>query len=201
MEQILQTPSDIFEKVKQPSFRIVGAESHGFKKGSVPDLPKVKTAPVSNHQHRANPHFVLDLLQDLELHAQEWVGKLQQVQRDIQNLYLEGPLINGWLESAATGKQLEGKLLITPAELEGGYCLCGLDEYGRLWSKPCPVNELPAVGVAIARYHRLKKLLDRKSEIEQQLQGFVKSLERVYDEAKLTTLTESTGQPLKGSAQ
>ena len=200
MEQILQTPSDIFEGVKQPSFRIVGTHSSGVKGGLMPALPKLKTEPISVHRHRANPHFVLDLLQDLENQARQWVEQLHGVQREIQDVYLEGPLINGWLASAVTGKQVEGKML-TPAELEGGYVLCGLDEYGRLWSKPCPVNELPAVGLAIARYHRLKKLLDKKQDIERQLQGLVQSLEGVYTEAKLTAPTESTGRLPVDSAQ
>lgn len=198
MEELLQTPSDILGKVKQPSFRIVGSHHSGGKGSSLPALPRLKTEPLSVHRHQANPHFVFDLLQDLEGHARQWVEKLQGLQRDIQDVYLEGPLINGWLESAATGQQVEGKML-TPAELEGGYVLCGLDEYGRLWSKPCPVHELPAVSLAIARYHRLKKLLDRKQEIDRQLQGLAQSLEGVYAEAKLTAPTESIGQLPTGS--
>lgn len=166
----------------------------------MPALPKLKTVPVSRHQHRANPHRVLDVLQGLEGHALVWAGQLQQVQREIQDLYLEGPLINGWLESVTTGKKIDGKLLSSMG-FEGGYCLCGLDENGHLWSKPCPVNELPEVGMAIARFHRLKKLIDRKQDIEQHLYNLAQSLDGVLTSFTAAAPTELAVQPPKGSAR
>lgn len=195
MEQALQTPSDILERVKQPSFRVVGAKATGGKERSLPDLPKLKATVVSHHRHQANPHFALDLLQDLQGQARQWVGELQRLQREIQGVYLDGPLIDGWLQSAATGKREAADKVLTPAEMKGGYALCGLDEYGKLWSKPCPVTEIPAVSLAIARYHRLKKLLAQKQQIEQKLERLVGSLEGLYEEYGLTAPTGSTGLP------
>ncbi|NJN73050.1 MAG: hypothetical protein HC799_09715 [Limnothrix sp. RL_2_0] len=188
MDQILQTPSDILDRVRKPSFTIVGHGSQGI---APPALPKLKGTPMSHHRHGANPHFVLDVLQGLQGHALQWVEELQDVQRDIQNVYLEGPLVNGWLESAATGQRKETGTVLTPAEMKGGYCLCGLDEFGKLWSKACPMEELPAVSVAIARYHRLKKLLTKKQRIEDKLKGLTKSLEGIYEEHGITAPTES----------
>jgi hypothetical protein len=201
MEQILRTPSDILEQVKQPSFQIVGKVQGTRKRRSVPDLPQLNGSPMSHHRHRENPHFVLDLLDDLRGLAEGFVRDLLDVQRRIQDLYLEGPLIDGWVQSNATGQRTEMGKVLTPAEMAGGYCLCGLDEFGKLWSKPCSVDELPAVGVAIARYHRLKKLLVQKQEIEQRLQGFRQSLEGIGEEYGLTISTESVALPQASSGQ
>lgn len=192
MDQTLQTPSDILDRVRKPSFTIGGHGTQGNLGVAPPALPKLKgTTLVSHHRHGANPHFVLDVLQGLQGHALQWVGQLQDVQREIQNIYLEGPLVNGWLESATTGQREETGTVLTPAEMKGGYCLCGLDEFGKLWSKACPVEELPAVSVAIARYHRLKKLLTKKQGIEDKLKGLTKSLEGICEEYEVTAPTES----------
>lgn len=201
MEQILRTPSDILEQVKQPSFQIVGKVQKTGRGRSVPDLPRLKGSPMSHHRHRANPHFVLDILDDLRGAVEGIVLELSDVQRRIQDLYLEGPLIDGWIQSSVTGKREEAGKVLTPAEMAGGYCLCGLDEFGKLWSKPCSVDELPAVGVAIARYHRLKKLLTQKQEIEQRLQGLRQSLEGIGEEYGLIAVTESVAPLPVGSGQ
>lgn len=176
MQQSLQTPADILDKEHQPSFTIAGAEPTAKPLLS---LPSLKATTITQHQHQSNPHYVLDVLDNLRFHASQLVGQLQDTQRKIQDLYLEGPLLDGWLQSATTGQREATDQVLTPAAMVGGYCLCGLDEFGKLWSKPCPMAEIPAVSLAIARYHRLKKLLVTKQGIEEKLHNLTETLEGV----------------------
>jgi hypothetical protein len=39
------------------------------------------------------------LLQEIQAQVSAWQAELQQIQRQLQNLYLEGPIVNGWLET------------------------------------------------------------------------------------------------------
>lgn len=79
--------------------------------------------------------------------------ELQQIVRQIRDLYLEGPIVDGWLESYPQAEQL--------GEQPIGYRLCGLDPNGQMWSHHCPVNQLASVSIAIARYQKLQQLLER----------------------------------------
>lgn len=176
MQRSLQTPADIFDKEHKPSFTIANADA---TTKPLLSLPTLKAAAITQHQHKSNPHYVLDVLDNLRSHSLQLVSQLQDTQRKIQDLYLEGPLLDGWLQSAATGQKEATDKVLTPAEMTGGYCLCGLDEFGKLWSKPCPMEEIPAVSLAIARYHRLKKLLATKHEIEGKLKNLTEVLEGV----------------------
>lgn len=176
MQQSLQTPADIFDKEHKPSFTIAGAVPTAKPLLSLPSLKETK---ITQHQHQSNPHYVLDVLDNLRAYSLQLVGQLQETQRKIQNVYLEGPLLDGWLQSATTGEKEATDKVLTPAEMTGGYCLCGLDEFGKLWSKPCPVAEIPAVSLAIARYHRLKKLLVTKHDIEEKLKTLTETLEGI----------------------
>ncbi|OKH13791.1 hypothetical protein [[Limnothrix rosea] IAM M-220] len=179
MENSLQTPADILDRVSKPSFTIAGAAPVAKP---LPALPRLKATPITQHRHRSNPHYVLDVLDRLREHSLGLVQQLQDTQRKIQDVYLEGPLLDGWLQSATTGQKEATDKVLTPAEMSGGYALCGLDEFGKLWSKPCPVEEIPAVSLAIARYHRLKKLLAIKQEIEQKLKDLTDTLEDIPTE-------------------
>ena len=176
MQQSLQTPEDIFQKEHKPSFTIAGAAPTAKPLLS---LPSLKATAITKHQHKSNPHYVLDVLDNLRTYSLQLVEQLQNTQRKIQDLYLEGPLLDGWLQSATTGQKESTDKVLTPAEMTGGYCLCGLDEFGKLWSKPCPVEEIPSVSLAIARYHRLKKLLATKHEIEEKLKNLTETLEGI----------------------
>lgn len=179
MKDSLQTPADIFGRESQPSFTIAGA--HPTAKPLL-SLPRLKATPITQHRHQSNPHYALDVLDKLRDYSLQLVAQLQETQRKIQDVYLEGPMLDGWLQSATTGQKEATDKVLTPAAMAGGYCLCGLDEFGKLWSKPCPVEEIPAVSLAIARYHRLKKLLVKKQEIEGKLNGLVETLEAIPTE-------------------
>jgi hypothetical protein len=57
-----------------------------------------------------------------------------------------------------------------------GYRLCGVDASGQVWSRLCPIEQLPSVSVAIARYQRLSHLLRRKQYLENRLEQLAKTL-------------------------
>ncbi len=67
----------------------------------VPTLPRVKTPSLSSHRNAENPSLAMSLLKEMEITVAGWQEELQQVLRQIQDLYLEGPIVDGWLESYA----------------------------------------------------------------------------------------------------
>lgn len=64
-----------------------------------PLLPKLKPASFSSHRNVANPNLAMEVLQDIEARVLGWQTELVQVLQQIQGLYLEGPIVDGWLES------------------------------------------------------------------------------------------------------
>lgn len=118
-------------------------------------------------------------------------AELQQIVRQIQDIYLEGPIVDGWLESHPL--TLEPKAATLPDESvehlmdyveevcsfeqgkvtcqspHAGYRLCGVDAAGQKWSRNCPVEQLPSVSIAIARYQKLRQLLERKQYLQTRL--------------------------------
>jgi len=153
-----------------------------------PDLPKFKTPSFSNHRHSANPGFIIGLLQEIQQAAVAWQNELEIVLKQIQDIYLEGQVINGWLESNT--QPMEGTATLRHGEIEAildyvqqisqsevtvnqssrtDYRLCGVDANGQLWSRPCSVEEVPSLSIAIARYQKLRQLLGRKHYLESRL--------------------------------
>ena len=92
-------------------------------------------------------------LQNQQIDPTTSEAEIQQIVRQIHDLYLEGPIVDGWLESYPQAEQ--------PGEQLIGYRLCGLDATGQKWSHHCPVNQLVSVSIAIARYQKLQQLLER----------------------------------------
>lgn len=201
-------------------------------------LPKFKLPSFSNHRHSFNSELPLSLAREITLTIERWQSELRQVIRQIQDLYAEGPIVNGWLEqekdtsSASTQVDLdtailrhaEGEELLryvekicepspggkpaddnTPDTVDGSndnpadyskanvaastthtafspdskYQLCGLDADGRLWCRPCPPDQLPTVSMAIARYRKLRVLLNRKEQLEVHLRHAAEALVEV----------------------
>lgn len=118
-------------------------------------------------------------------------AQLQQLLCQIQELYLAGPLVDGWLEANSltpepsnamvcydsvedlsdcmldVRKFAQGKV---SCESQGSsYRLCGIDKFGHQWFHPCPMEQLPSVTIAIARYQQLRQLLHHKQEVEARL--------------------------------
>jgi len=116
--------------------------------------------------------------------------KLEQVISQIKDTYLEGPLVDGWLESHPPAPEptsgtlrhgsvehlmeyveevcsFEGKIICESPRTS--YRLCGVDASGQKWFHPCPLEQLPSVSMAIARYQKLQQLLQQKQSLETSL--------------------------------
>lgn len=184
---------------REPSFS-VSVQPFPARQQSVktPTLPKLKPAKISEHRHAANPALAMTLLKEIEEIVNRWQQELQTAVRKIQDLYLEGPIVDGWLEShpreaqenaGAVRTAQADRLMDYVAEVlnqpEGnvtcetprtGYRLCGLDGDGQFWSRPCPPDQVASVSVAIARYQKIKQLLNRKQELETRLSQLSETL-------------------------
>jgi len=166
--------------------------------GKTPSLPKFKSPSFSNHRHGANPGLAMNLLNEIEESVVGWEKELQTILRQIQDIYLEGPIVNGWLESNPKETDQGGKATLRHAEVDRlmdyveeicaagakvsyqssrtGYRLCGLDASGKVWTRPCPPDQVPAVSMAIARYQKLRQLLGRKQYLETRLSQLAQTL-------------------------
>ncbi|AFZ60335.1 hypothetical protein H6G54_14760 [Anabaena cylindrica FACHB-243] len=164
-----------------------------------PSLPKFKTPSFSNHRHGANPAFAMNMLQDIQETVSSWQTELQAILQQIQDIYLEGPVINGWLESNPQEAEPGGTATLRHAEVERlmdyveeicepadnkvsyqssrtDYRLCGVDAVGKVWSRSCPVDQVPNVSMAIARYQKLRQLFGRKQYLETRLSQLAETL-------------------------
>ena len=64
----------------------------------LPMLPRRKRPTFSSHRHDANPALALKVLQDIQIAVEAWHTELKQTIQQIQALYMEGPIVDGWLE-------------------------------------------------------------------------------------------------------
>ena len=163
----------------------------------IPTLPKIKSPSFSSHRNGANPALALSLLKEIQTEVAAWETELQQIVRQIQDIYIDGPIVDGWLEShsrepepgTATLRHAEVDRLmdyveeicssdqgVTCESPRAGYRLCGLDSAGKMWSRPCPPEQLPGVSVAIARHQKLRQLLGRKQYLETRLGQLAETL-------------------------
>jgi hypothetical protein len=171
------------------------AEENG---GKTPSLPKLKTPSISSHRHGANPGLAMNLLQEIQETVAGWQMELQNILQQIQDIYLEGPIVNGWLESNAQEPEPGGTATLRHAEVDRlmnyveeictsggkvsykssstGYRLCGVDDSGKVWSRPCPADQVANVSIAIARYQKLRQLLGRKQSLETRLAQLAQTL-------------------------
>lgn len=164
-----------------------------------PSLPKFKTPSFSSHRNAPNPALASNVLQEIQEIAQGWQTELHKILRQIQDLYLQGPIVNGWLESHTIKPQPEATATLRHAEVDrlmdyveeicaaqeaqpssessrAGYRLCGLDDSGEVWSRPCPPDQVPGVSMAIARYQKLRQYLERKQKLENRLNQLAETL-------------------------
>lgn len=163
-----------------------------------PSLPKFKNPTFSSHRHGANPALAMNLLQEIQEHVAGWQQELQTILQQIQEIYLEGPIVNGWLESNPREPEQGGTATLRHAEVDrlmdyveeictnggqvsyqssrAGYRLCGLDTSGKVWSRPCPPDQVPTVSMAIARHQKLRQLLGRKQYLETRLSQLAETL-------------------------
>jgi len=172
-------------------------------------LPRVSTPGFTSHHNAANPALALNLLKELQTLVSNWQQELAQVLLKIQAVYVEGPILDGWLESytCQEGKAPEFRhadidCLMTyveklteapvagatqaspPESLSAGYRLCGMNEEGQIWFRHCPAEQVPVVSLAILRYQRLKTLLSQKDALQIRLSRLAESLISLHSEAR-----------------
>ena len=183
----------------EPSFSMAVQPFPARKnEGKTPTLPKLKPLNISEHRHAANPALAMTLLQEIQEIVARWRNELQNILQQIQDIYIEGPIVDGWLESHnRDAKQAQGT--VRPAEVDRlmdyvahawhqpdadvtlesprtGYRLCGLDASGQFWARPCPPDQVPSISLAIARHQKLRQLLNRKQELETRLSQLAETL-------------------------
>lgn len=150
-----------------------------------PMLPNFNSS-INRTCSRPNPAVQKNSLPDYIDNA-TCIAEIEKIIHQIRHLYLEGPIVDGWLESqqytppknmTRHGDSVEPKMdyvqevcnfeqgKVTCESPRAGYLLCGLDPAGKKWSRPCPLEQLPSVSIAIARYQKLQLLLQRKHYFE-----------------------------------
>jgi hypothetical protein len=103
----------------------------------------------------------------------------------IQEIYREGPIVDGWLECSTQKVEATTQILRNaevrhlmgyvetlyedPSAAQPEYRLCGLSADGRVWSTPCPPQQLASISLAISRHQKLQPLLQRKLILEKRL--------------------------------
>ena len=170
-------------------------------------LPKPKSVTLTPHRNAPNPALAASLLQDMLMIVTTWQQELATIVQTIQNIYLEGAILDGWLESLGTVSQQDetqafrhadiSQLVSFVEKLQTGkiqpgdihpipsnYRLCGINPDGQLWSYPCPSDQVPAVSMAIARHHKLRQLRIRQSDLETRLTRFSEDLVRLHTQLK-----------------
>ena len=147
------------------------------------------TLPIFDSNSAKNPPAEEPSL--VEISPPTLIQDLQQIIQQIESLYREGPIVDGWLESyacestpsndntvdmatpleyvKAAGSLKEDKVICEAPR--SCYRLNGVSPTGQQWSYPCPIEQLPSVSLAIARYEKLLQLLDRKQDLETRLKS------------------------------
>jgi hypothetical protein len=176
------------------------------KASRLPLLPRQKRPALSSHRHDANPALAIKVLEDIQGAVEGWHQALRQTLLEIQAIYMEGPIVEGWLETVAptgTGQGVNSSVLrhADPQELTGyvdqicqaaappaaargsgpaaeepQYRLCSLDADGQLQCQLCPPDQIPFVSMAIARHQKLRQHLNQKQYLEARLKRAVEVL-------------------------
>ncbi|MEO1093940.1 MAG: hypothetical protein AAFX01_03450 [Cyanobacteria bacterium J06638_28] len=173
-----------------------GKDAASLESATLPFLPDSKRPTFSSHRNDANAALALDLLTDVEDTVTGWHQALRQTLMDLQNLYMSGPIIEGWLESGApqeaTDRSAQAAQVLRhgdaaqvaayvdqlakmpqASEPNSGsqYRLCSLDADGKMQCQPCPPEQLGVVSQAIARHQQLRQLLQQKQYLEARLKS------------------------------
>ncbi|MBD2771539.1 hypothetical protein [Iningainema tapete] len=192
-QELPPTDNELFPQ--DTSVQSMYAQDSGCK---APSLPKLKTPSFTSHRNGANPALAMNLLQEIQQSVTDWQKELQKIIQQIQEIYLEGPIVNGWLESHDKQAESDKTAPLRHAEVDhlmdyveeicanqanmscqsprAGYRLCGLDANGKVWSRPCPQDQVASVSMAIARYQKLRQLLGRKQYLEIRLTQLAETL-------------------------
>ncbi len=150
-------------------------------------LAPVQIPKFSGLRQDANPILAAHMLQEMYKMVMEWQQELQEIETRNFNVTVSGPVLAAWLESRTFKRGSTGEAIPTPyvtvdaidltdVDPQAGYRLCGLDEDGKLWTRPCPMAEILSVSRSIARYQQLKDLTDRKQQLEQYIRQVLEDL-------------------------
>lgn len=179
----------------------------------VPILSASQIPNLSLNRQAANPNLAIGLLKEIETLVRGWQKELEQTVQQIQAVYQDGPIVDGWLESYPPGESVippaASVSMLRHAEIEHlmefieqicqaeqfqitedmrrtSYRLCGLDPDGKVWSRPCPSEQVPYVGLAIARYQKLRTLLVKKQSLENRLTSLVEALVNLHNQVNFS---------------
>ena len=150
-------------------------------------LAPVQIPKFSGLRQDANPILAAHMLQEMYKMVMEWQQELQEIETRSFNVRVSGAVLAAWLESrtfkrGSTGAEIPTPYVavdpidLTAVDPQAGYRLCGLDEDGKLWTRPCPMTEILIVSRSIARYQQLKDLTDRKQQLEQYIRQVLEDL-------------------------
>jgi hypothetical protein len=150
-------------------------------------LASVQVPKFSHLRQDANPMLAAHMLQEMYRMVAQWQQELQEIERQSLEITASGPVLAAWLETqifkpGTTGKSIPTPYQpIDPVELItvnplANYRLCGLDEEGKLWTRPCSTAELSNVRSAVIRYQQLRALTERQSKIERHLRQILEDL-------------------------
>lgn len=64
-------------------------------------LPPVRSETFVSQRHEVNPALALNLLNDIQSKILLWQDQLRQLVQALHTLHAQGPMVEGWLESAA----------------------------------------------------------------------------------------------------
>lgn len=169
-----------------------------------PALPPFTPPEPHNPRQATHPGLALGILKEIETSISSWHRELKQLQIQIEEVYMEGPIVDGWLESHPADPSSPPPSLLRHAEIDrllnyvemisnqspnalgelprADYRLCGLDADGQLWTRPCPADQVAQVSLAIARFQKLRQLLKRKQYLESRLSQLSESLVTVHSQ-------------------
>jgi hypothetical protein len=152
-----------------------------------PQFAKLEAPKFSNLRQDANPILAVHMIQEIYKMTIAWQEELKEIEQRILNVLATGPILAAWLESRTikpsdTGEQIPTPYVeidaigLTTVDPQASYRLCGLDEYGELWTRPCLLPEILSVSNSIARYQQLKDLKERKQQVELYIRQILEDL-------------------------
>ncbi len=150
-------------------------------------LVTTQVPKFSHPRQDANPILAAHMLQEIYKMVTQWQQELQDIEGQSVEIAASGTVLAAWLESRTFKPGTTGDAIPTPylsvdaiglttIDPQAGYRLCGLDEYGQLWTRPCAMTEILSVSQAIARYQQLKDLAERKQQVELHIRQVLEDL-------------------------
>jgi len=197
-----QQDSPHHDAEQSPSVSYAVKQSAPPEQAALPLLPRAQRPSFSSHRNDANAALALDLLADVQGAIVGWHQALRDILLEIQELYMSGPIVDGWLEStnrqttqtaldehaailrhgdpeqvAAYVDQLAQQARADATQQGSQYRLCTLDADGQMQCQECPPGQLGVISQAIARNQKLRQLVSQKQYLEAKLKRASEALE------------------------